>query len=246
MEKSEKPPIVSIPINPVQGRLAQQKVAISCRSIPSRITSLILKLSGLNKPPKILPFLLWADPVTALWPLASLYRRNSHRMVRGFVAKYAMQNEATITVHRNSLGFIVSDTGQGRGNSGAKIVWGRREDGTRVSIEDEAQYRRIFETRMGGGSPRAQRIRRVRIISPTLQARRKPGQQRHTIAAYRPETVRSGACVHVALSRCRPYRLTIRANRYSDVHSGSNSRPRRIRPGQIATGSPLRLFARSS
>ena len=47
-----------------------------------------------------------------------------------------MQNEATKTVHRNSLGFVVSDSGQGWGDSGAKIVWGRREDGTRVSIED--------------------------------------------------------------------------------------------------------------
>ncbi len=47
-----------------------------------------------------------------------------------------MQNEAFVTVHRNSLGFVVSDSGQSRGDSGAKIVWGRREDGTRVSIED--------------------------------------------------------------------------------------------------------------
>ena len=47
-----------------------------------------------------------------------------------------MQNEAIVTVHRNSLGFVVSDSRQSRGDSGAKIVWGRREDGTRVSIED--------------------------------------------------------------------------------------------------------------
>ena len=47
-----------------------------------------------------------------------------------------MQSEARATAHRNSLGFVVSESGQGRGDSGAKIVWGLREDGTRVSIED--------------------------------------------------------------------------------------------------------------
>ncbi|QNE06833.1 hypothetical protein [Croceicoccus marinus] len=47
-----------------------------------------------------------------------------------------MQNEAIATAHRKSLGFVFSDSGQGRSDSGAKIVWGRREDGTRVSIED--------------------------------------------------------------------------------------------------------------
>ena len=47
-----------------------------------------------------------------------------------------MQNGAAIPVHRNSLGFVVSDSGQGRWDSGAKIVWGLREDGTRVSIDD--------------------------------------------------------------------------------------------------------------
>lgn len=47
-----------------------------------------------------------------------------------------MQNGAAVPLHRNSLGFVVSDSRQGRGDSGAKIVWGRREDGTRVSIQD--------------------------------------------------------------------------------------------------------------
>ncbi|WP_157668250.1 hypothetical protein [Croceicoccus marinus] len=36
-----------------------------------------------------------------------------------------MQNEAIATAHRKSLGFVFSDSGQGRSDSGAKIVWGR-------------------------------------------------------------------------------------------------------------------------
>ncbi|MAF57634.1 MAG: hypothetical protein CMK03_06875, partial [Ponticaulis sp.] len=57
-------------------------------------------------------------------------------MFRGVPARKAMQNGAAIPVHRNSLGFVVSDSGQGRWDSGAKIVWGLREGGTRVSIDD--------------------------------------------------------------------------------------------------------------